>query len=72
MSQTRAGRAPDEWGGRAGPEYYYYYSSFLSSFFLSVCVSVSVTEFSEVLPPFFPPPTFSSVRVGGVVVVVGG
>ena len=37
---------------------------------LSVCVfqmnmSVSVTEFSEVLPPFFPPPTFSSVRVGG-------
>ena len=37
---------------------------------LSVCVSVS--EFSEVLPPFFPPPTFSSVRVGGVVVVVGG
>ena len=44
---------------------------------LSVCVfqmnmSVSVTEFSEVLPPFFPPPTFSSVRVGGVVVVVGG
>ena len=44
---------------------------------LSVCVfqmsmSVSVTEFSEVLPPFFPPPTFSSVRVGEVVVVVGG
>ena len=44
---------------------------------LSVCVfqmrmSVSVTEFSEVLPPFFPPPTFSSVRVGGVVVMVGG
>ena len=44
---------------------------------LSVCVfqmrmSVSVTESSEVLPPFFPPPTFSSVRVGGVVVVVGG
>ena len=35
-------------------------------------MSVSVTEFSEVLPPFFPPPTFSSVRVGGVVVVVGG
>ena len=34
-------------------------------------VSVSVTEFSEVLPPFFPPPTFSSVRVAGVVVVVG-
>ena len=44
---------------------------------ISVCVfqmnmSGSVTEFSEVLPPFFPPPTFSSVRVGGVVVVVGG
>ena len=40
---------------------------------ISVCVfqmnmSVSVTEFSEVLPP----PTFSSVRFGGVVVVVGG
>ena len=34
--------------------------------------SVSVTEFSEVLPPFFPPPTFSSVKVGGVLVVVGG
>ena len=33
-------------------------------------MSVSVTEFSEVLPPFFLPPTFSSVRVGGVVVVV--
>ena len=31
---------------------------------------MSVTEFSEVHPPFFPPPTFSSVRVGGVVVVV--
>ena len=41
---------------------------FFSPFFLSVCVSV--TEFSEVLPPFFPPPTFSSVRVVGV--VVGG
>ena len=35
-------------------------------------MSVSVTEFSEVLPTFFPPPSFSSVRVGGVVVVVGG
>ena len=37
---------------------------------ISVCVfqmnmSVSVTEFSEVLPPFFLPPTFSSVSVGG-------
>ena len=31
----------------------------------------SVTEFSEVLPPYFPPPTFSSVKVGGVVKVVG-
>ena len=31
-------------------------------------MSVSVTEFSEVLPPL----TFSSVKVGGVVVVVGG
>ena len=38
---------------------------------MSVRMSLSVTEFSEVLPPFFPPPTFSSVRVGGVVVVVG-
>ena len=35
-------------------------------------MSVSVTEFSEVLPLFFPPPTFSSVTVGGVVVAVGG
>ena len=43
---------------------------FFLPFFWSVCVSV--TEFSEVLPPFFPSPTFSSVRVGGVVVVVGG
>ena len=34
-------------------------------------MSESVTEFSEVLPPFFPPPTSSSVRVEGVVVVVG-
>ena len=34
-------------------------------------MSVSVTEFSEVLPPFFPPSISSSVRVGGVVVVVG-
>ena len=44
---------------------------------LSVCVfqmsmGVSVTKFSEVLPPFFPPPTFSSVSVRRVVVVVGG
>ena len=31
----------------------------------------SVTEFSEVLPPYIPPPISSSVRVGGVVVVVG-
>ena len=35
-------------------------------------MSVSETESSEVLPPFFSPPTFSSVKVGGVVVVVGG
>ena len=35
-------------------------------------MSVSATGFSEVLPIFFPPPTFSSVKVGGVVVVVGG
>ena len=35
-------------------------------------MSVSATEFSEVVPPFFPPHTFSSVKVGGVVVVVGG
>ena len=33
---------------------------------------MSVTEFYEVLPPFFLPPIFSSVRVGRVVVVVGG
>ena len=31
----------------------------------------SVTEFSKVLPPYFPSPTFSSVRVGWLVVVVG-
>ena len=35
-------------------------------------MSVSGTESSEVLPPFFPPPTFSFVKVGEVVVVVGG
>ena len=34
-------------------------------------MSESVTEFSEVLPPYFPPPTSWSVRVEGVVVVVG-
>ena len=31
-----------------------------------------MTEFSEVLPPYFPPPISSPVRVGGVVVVVVG
>ena len=44
----------------------------LSVFVFQMSMSVSVTEFTEVLPPFFPPPTFSSVRVEGVVVVVGG
>ena len=34
-------------------------------FFLSVCVSVSVTEFSEVLPPFFPPHLFICKTLGG-------
>ena len=34
-------------------------------------MSESVTEFSEVLSPYFPPPTSPSVRVGGLVVVVG-
>ena len=34
-------------------------------------MSESVTEFCEVLPTYFPPPTSSSVRVGRVVVVVG-
>ena len=33
-------------------------------------MSESVTEFSEVLPPYFPLPTSSSVRVGALVVVV--
>ena len=70
MSQTRAWRAPDEWGEEPVQNINCYF--FFSSFFLSVCVSESVTEFSEVLPPFIPPPTFSSVRVWGVVVVVGG
>ena len=44
----------------------------ISVYVFQMNMSVSVTEFSEVLPPFFPPPTFSSVRVGGVVVVMGG
>ena len=35
-------------------------------------MSVSVTEFSKVLPPFFPPPTFSSVGVGVVAAVLVG
>ena len=34
-------------------------------------MSESVTEFSEVFLPYFPPPTSSSVRVMGLVVVVG-
>ena len=44
----------------------------LSVSVFQMSMSVSVTEFSEVFPPFFPPPTFSSARVGGVEVVVGG
>ena len=60
VSQTRAGRVPDEWGEEPAQNINCY---FFSPFFLSVCVSV--TEFSEVHPPFFPPPIFSSVRVGG-------
>ena len=35
-------------------------------------MSESVTEFSGVLPPYIPPAISSSVRVGGIVVVVGG
>ena len=35
-------------------------------------MSESVTEFSEVLPPYFTVPTSSSVRIGGLVVVVVG
>ena len=34
-------------------------------------MSESVTEFSEVLPPYFPLHSSSSVRVGGLVVVIG-
>ena len=34
-------------------------------------MSKSVTEFSEVLPPYFPLPTSPSVRVWGLVVMVG-
>ena len=34
-------------------------------------MSESVTEFSEVLPPYFATPTSSYVRVGGKVVVAG-
>ena len=77
MSQTRAGRAPDEWGEEPAQNIItiiiiiiininiiiIIIIFFFLPFFLSVCVSV--TEFSEVLPHFFPPPTFSSVRVGG-------
>ena len=75
MSQMRAGCVPDEWGEEPAQNinnnYYFFLFFFLASFFLSVCVSV--TKFSEVLPPFFPHPIFSSVRVwGGVVVVVCG
>ena len=43
----------------------------LSVSVFQMSMSVSVTEFSEVLPPFFIPPTFSTVRVGGLVVVGG-
>ena len=63
VSQTRAGHVLDEWGEEPAQNINCFLFYFFSSFFLSVCVSV--TEFSEVLPPFFPPPTFSSVRVGG-------
>ena len=76
VSQTRAGRVPDEWGEEPAQNINCYFLFFIFvplRFFLSVCVSVSVTEFSEVLPPFFPPPIFSSVRVvGDSIVVVGG
>ena len=75
VSQTRAGRVQDEWGEEPAQNincYFLFKKKKFSSFFLSVCVSVSVPEFFEVLPPFFPPPIFSSGRVGGVVVVVGG
>ena len=34
-------------------------------------IGENVTEFSEVLPPYFPPTTSSSEKVGGVVEVVG-
>ena len=34
-------------------------------------MSESMTEFSIALPPYFPPRTSSSVRVGGLVLVVG-
>ena len=72
MSQTRAGRAPGEWGEEPAQNIttviiiviiIIIIIIFFFPPFLSVCVSV--TEFSEVLPPFFPRPTFSSVRVGG-------
>ena len=49
VSQTRAGRVPDEWGEEPAQNIncYFIFIFFLSSFFLSVCVSVSVivTEF---------------------------
>ena len=54
VSQTRAGSVPDEWG-ESRPRILIVKKNPL---FLSVCVSVSVTKFSEVLPHFFPPPSF--------------
>ena len=34
-------------------------------------MSENVTEFPEVLPRYFPPPTSSSIRAGGLMAVVG-
>ena len=45
-------------------------SNFVISAFLDFKNAFDVVFLSR--PPFFPPPTFLSVKVGGVVVVVGG
>ena len=46
VSQTRAGRVLDEWGEEPAQNINCFLFYFFSSFFLSVCVSASVTEFS--------------------------
>ena len=63
MTQTRVGVSQTS-RGKSQP--IILIVNFFLFLFFELWVSVSVSEFSEVLPP----PTFSSVRVGGVGVVV--